>query len=109
MYDRRAVRISFDPFKRARTLRDRGLDFLDVSLVLIGPTVSFPDRRREYGEDRMICVGYLARRMVIVCYTLRGQDLHVISMRKANEREKARFGRQLASPIHTAERPLGED
>jgi uncharacterized protein len=49
------------------------------------------DMRRNYGESRIICYGYLDRRMVVVGYTPRGAERHVFSMRKANEREKARI------------------
>jgi uncharacterized DUF497 family protein len=37
----------------------------------------------------MICFGMLRDRMVVIGYTPRGEDRHVFSMRKANEREQA--------------------
>lgn len=83
--------ITFDPAKREWTLRERGLDFLDAPVVFAGPTVDDPDERREYGEVRIITIGYLGARMVIVGWTPRGDARHVFSMRKANEREKARY------------------
>jgi uncharacterized DUF497 family protein len=46
------------------------------------------DLRRDYGETRIVCLGYLEGRMVVVGYTLRGRDHHVFSMRKANGREE---------------------
>ena len=45
----------------------------------------------NYGEKRVICYGLLAGRVVVVGYTPRGGDRHVFSMRKVNEREKARI------------------
>ena len=45
----------------------------------------------DHGETRIICYGLLAGRVVVVGYTPRGADRHVFSMRKANEREKARI------------------
>jgi hypothetical protein len=48
------------------------------------------DRRRDYGETRIVCFGYLAGRLVVVGYTPRGSARHVFSMRKANAREKTR-------------------
>ena len=85
------MRITFDPVKRARTLTDRGLDFDDAALVFEGTTVEIEDTRRKYGERRIICYGRLAGRLVVIGYTPRGADRHVFSMRKANEREKARL------------------
>jgi len=85
------MRITFDPVKRAKTLTERGLDFADAALIFAGVTVEIEDTRRNYGEKRVICYGLLAGRVVVVGYTPRGADRHVFSMRKANEREKARI------------------
>jgi uncharacterized DUF497 family protein len=89
------VRITFDPAKRAATLRDRGLDFADAVEVFAGKTLDHPDERHDYGELRVMSVGVLRGRMVIVLWTPRGDARHVFSMRKANDREKARFGQRL--------------
>ena len=83
--------IRFDPSKRLRTLEQRGLDFLDARTVLSGPTIQFPDRRRDYGELRNVCFGWLRGRVVVVVYTELSGIRHIISMRKANEREQRRF------------------
>jgi uncharacterized DUF497 family protein len=89
------MKITFDPVKRASTLRDRGLDFADAAEVFAGKTLNIPDERHDYGELRIITVGLLRGRMVIVVWTPRGGARHVFSMRKANDREKARFGKRL--------------
>jgi uncharacterized protein len=83
--------ITYDPAKRAWTIRERGLDFEDAAAVFAGWTIDIPDVRREYGEPRTNTVGYLNRRMVIVCWTPRGEDRRIISMRRANDREEARY------------------
>lgn len=84
--------ISYDPAKRERTLAERGLDFEDAPIVFSGVTFEAEDRRKEYGETRIICFGQLAGRMVVIGYTPRGAIRHIFSMRKANEREQARIG-----------------
>jgi uncharacterized DUF497 family protein len=83
------MRLTFDPVKRARTLAERGLNFEDAAIVFRGTTVEIEDRRRNYGETRIICYGLLAGRLVVIGYTPRGTVRHVFSMRKANDREKA--------------------
>jgi hypothetical protein len=83
--------ITYDPKKRRKTFEDRGLDFEDAALVFAGPTLEVEDLRRDYGETRIICFGYLAGRMVVVGYAPRGNDHHVFSMRKANGREERRI------------------
>ena len=85
------MQITFDPFKYEKTLRDRGLDFMDAEIVFEGVTLEFEDLRKSYGETRMICYGYLAGRLVVIGYTPRGADRHIFSMRKANEREQDRI------------------
>jgi uncharacterized DUF497 family protein len=85
------MRITFDPIKRAKTLTERGLDFADAALIFAGVTIEIEDTRKNYGEKRVICYGLLAGRVVVVGYTPRGADRHIFSMRKANEREKARI------------------
>jgi uncharacterized protein len=83
--------ITYDPAKRERTLRQRGLDFERSKEVFAGLTIDIPDLRRDYGEPRTNSVGHLDGRMVIVCWTPRGEARHIISMRKTNDREKARY------------------
>jgi uncharacterized DUF497 family protein len=63
------MRITFDPAKRAETLRERRIDFLDAETVFAGLTYTIPDERFRYPEDRFITVGLLAGRMVIVVWT----------------------------------------
>jgi uncharacterized DUF497 family protein len=88
------MKITYDPVKRANTLADRELDFEDAAEVFRDDTLDFTDNRRDYGELRILTVGHLRGRMVIVVWTPRENARHVFSMRKANAREKARFGKR---------------
>ena len=83
--------ISYDPAKRERTLKDRGLDFEDAPIIFSGLTVEVEDMREDYGEKRIICFGQLEGRLVVVGYTPRGAVRHIFSMRKANDREQIRL------------------
>lgn len=85
------MKISYDPDKKAKTLRERGLDFDDASIVLNGEIYEFEDARQDYGEKRMIVVGFLAKRMIIIGYVQRANIKHIFSMRKANEREEKKY------------------
>lgn len=89
------MKITFDPTKRDRTLEERGLDFAHAARMFAGDHLTAPDERRDYGEPRFVSVGRLAGRMVIVVWTPRDDARHVISMRKANEREQRRFENRL--------------
>jgi uncharacterized DUF497 family protein len=85
------MRITYAPNKRAKTLAERNLDFEDAVEVFAGVTFELLDTRRSYGEERVLCYGYLRGRLVMIGYTTRGDARHVFSMRKTNEREKRRF------------------
>lgn len=87
--------VSYDRAKRERTLAERGLDFEDAPLVFAGDVLEWEDMRSDYGERRVMCFGYLAGRAVIVGYEEREDVRHVFTMRKANDREKERYGRLL--------------
>ena len=87
--------ITFDPAKRTRTLAERGLDFRDAETVFAGTCVSFEDERHDYGEVRVVTIGRLIGRMVILIWTPRGADRHIISMRTAHDREQARYAHLL--------------
>lgn len=83
--------ITFDPTKRETALRERGLDFKAATQVFAGPVFTFQDEREDYGEERLVTLGYLDGRMIVVVWTPRGSDEHVFSMRKANAREQKRY------------------
>lgn len=85
------MRITFDPAKRTKVLSERGLDFEDAAQVFAGLTAETEDKRKDYGEVRMICFGFLNGRLVQVVYTPRDEARHIITMRKANAREETRL------------------
>lgn len=89
------MRLTFDPAKRDITLAERGLDFASAERVFAGVTFDREDDRKDYGEARVITVGRLNGRMVVVVWTQRGDARHVISMRKANDREQIRYESRL--------------
>ena len=85
--------LSYDPEKRERTLVERGLDFARVDELFASHHFTAEDLRKEYEERRFISVGKMDRRMVVVVWTPKSEiERRIISMRKANEREQARYG-----------------
>ena len=82
------MRIECDAVKRAATLEARGLDMARAGEVFAGATLTVEDDRRNYGEDRFITIGFLNGAMVVLVWTPRQDAYRIISMRKANERER---------------------
>lgn len=56
--------------------------------VFEGATLTVEDDRRDYGDGRFITIGFLDGVMVVTVWTPRGLRRRIISMRKANERER---------------------
>jgi uncharacterized DUF497 family protein len=89
------MEIGYDPAKRALILATRGLDLEDAVHVFAGLTFDIVDDRRNYGEIRWLTFGLLRGRLVAVVWTQRGERRHIITMWKANDREKKRYEAQL--------------
>lgn len=92
------MEITYDAEKRGLTLEKRGLDFEDAVHVFAGPVLDIEDDRQDYGETRWLTFGLLNERIVAVVWTQRGEARHIISMRKANERERKRYEGRLDRP-----------
>lgn len=90
---------TYDPDKRQITLEKRGLDFDDAHLVIDHEdNITDEDRDLRYGEQRLITYGPLHGEIVRIVWTERGDDYHIISMRKANGPERKHYRRELGGP-----------
>ena len=86
---------TWDERKRQSNLKDHGLDFLRCEAVFDGPVVTWDDDRVAYGELRINLLGWLNGMVVHLTYTERQDDLHVISLRKAEKHEIRYFITQI--------------
>jgi uncharacterized DUF497 family protein len=86
------MEVEYDPAKRAATLGSRGLDLALAGEAFETEHTTRPDDRRDYGEERYLTVGFMDGRMVVIAWTTRGDARRIISMRKANERERRHYG-----------------
>ena len=86
----------WDEAKNSSNFAKHGLDFADAEQVLTRPCVTFVDSRFDYGEVRLITLGLLAGRVVVIAHAPRGKDTtRIISMRKANQREQEIYQKRL--------------
>jgi uncharacterized DUF497 family protein len=88
-------KITYDPNKRAKTLKARGIEFKNAAKVFEGPTFTTLDDRFDYGEDRFRTFGYMEGHLMLVVWTPRGKARHVISMRRCNDSEKKKVAHKL--------------
>ncbi len=65
-----------------------GIDFETARQIFDGPVLTQADRRRDYGEDRHVSIGQVGRAVMVVCHTMRGQRVRLISACPASRRER---------------------
>ena len=61
---------------------------------MISKQIYSVDRRHEYGEDRIVALGYLAGRLHVMCFVETDTGIRVISFRRANLREVKKYEKQ---------------
>ena len=98
----------WDENKRLKTLRERGIDFIDVADIWDEPNrQERTDNRYHYDETRYQTIGMLKFEILFVVYTERMLDgdeevIRIISARRATSRERElyrnhRFSSEAAS------------
>jgi uncharacterized DUF497 family protein len=82
------MEFEFDPDKAAENLKKHGVPFSDAEGVFVDPlAVHRPDPDAE-GEERFIAVGLgSAGQLLVAVYTLRGEKIRSISVRRATKQE----------------------
>lgn len=84
----------WDEDKREKTIRERGIDFVDAAKIWKDPMrQERADSRQNYGEIRMQTIGRSELGLLFVVYTERGIEdgeevVRIISARKADKRER---------------------
>jgi uncharacterized DUF497 family protein len=81
---------TWDEAKRRDNLRDHGLDFEGAEAIWDNFTVTREDIRERYGEKRLVTFGLLNGEVVVLVHTDRDDDMHIISLRRA-EKYEARY------------------
>lgn len=87
----KCVEITFDLAKNAANIAKHGMS-LDMANSFEWDTALIePDGRRDYGEARMLGIGYVGDRLHFVVFVKRDGGNRVISLRKASNREKQAY------------------
>ena len=82
-----------DEAKRRDTLVDRGVDF--GSMVNFDWDTATVERDIRRGDEiRFLATGSIQGRLHRLVYTMRGETVRIISLRKANAREVRRYGQR---------------
>ena len=82
------LKIEFDPIKNAVNIANRELPFEMVAEFDFDGAVIEQDTRKPYPEIRLVASGFIGQRLHILCFTPIAGGIRVISLRKANPRER---------------------
>ena len=86
------MRVAWDPRKAPTNLRKHGIRFSDAEAVFFDAMAATRDDPDSHSETRWVTVGADALgRIVVVVYTHRGDDIRLISARRATRKERAQY------------------
>ena len=84
-----AMKYEWDEEKNRQNIRKHRINLADVPPVFDGPMYVTVDTRADYGEDRMLGIGFLNNGVVIVVFVeFSGDTIRLISARKAERHER---------------------
>ncbi len=89
------MEFEWDENKCETNIRKHGIDFVDAKKVFDYDTVILEDDRFNYGEQRLIALGLLQGRIIVVVYTERNHIIRIISARKATNNEQKIYVNQI--------------
>ncbi|MBD1873578.1 BrnT family toxin [Nodosilinea sp. FACHB-131] len=85
----------WSPDKAAANLRKHGIEFADAVFVFSDDlAITISDER--FDEERFVTIGTDAvGRVLVIIYTLRGNEIRIISARKATRQERHQYEEEL--------------
>lgn len=88
------MEFEWDEAKRRANLAKHGVDFASAESFEWASVQEMEDRRKHYGESRWIALGVIDGRLHVLIYTRRIGRIRVISLRRASDREMAKYERE---------------
>lgn len=85
------LQFEWDEAKRVENLEKHGIDFTEAARFGWDVAVAAPDTRHDYREARIVAQGPIDGRLYVLVYTRRNALRRIISLRKANRREQAKY------------------
>lgn len=91
--------LEWDDEKLARNVVERGIHFSEAERIDWSTAQTFTDDRIDYGEDRFVTRGLIDGRLHILVFVMRGERMRIISLRKADSRERRNYARETGRPL----------
>jgi uncharacterized protein len=87
----------WDEDKAARNLAEHRVSFAQAAIACRDPfAIEWIDERADYREERFSLLGLYEHVVLYVAYTERGDNIRIISARRAERHEQDRYYRQNA-------------
>ena len=83
------MRFEWNENKQSANIKKHGIKFVDAALVFEDPHYTVNSSRS--GENRWLTVGKVENRTIAVIWTQRGENIRIISARKARDAEKRKY------------------
>lgn len=81
------------PFETQGNRRKHAIDLAECEVLFDAPMLTREDDREEHGEQRLISLGWLQGRVVVLVWTDREDGPHMISCREAETHEQEAYFR----------------
>ncbi|WP_428086495.1 BrnT family toxin [Candidatus Thioglobus sp.] len=85
------MKIEFDTIKNKKNIQGRGIDFNIAIDFDLSTSVIIKDERHDYGEKRFAATGYIETSLFVMVFTIREVNVRIISLRRANKRERRKY------------------
>jgi uncharacterized protein len=89
------MRITCDPRKDKLNIAKHGISLNKTSELDFDTAIVMQDNRHNYGEKRYNATGLIGNRLYVLTFTQRGKGIRVISLRKANMRERKKYDQKI--------------
>jgi uncharacterized DUF497 family protein len=89
-----SLQFEWDARKDAQNREKHGVSFEEAATAFADPrSLTVPDPEHSLEEDRFVLLGLSYRgRLLVVVHTERGDNLRIITARRATRRERRQYG-----------------
>jgi uncharacterized DUF497 family protein len=83
--------------KRLSNIQKHGIDFIDIPELFSFDVLIIEDIRFDNNERRFIATGLVNGQVIVVAYAERGENIRIITARKATKYEQINYFQQISN------------
>ena len=81
----------WDKTKRLANVAKHGIDFVDAKQIWLGDMLEIRSSQDHHREPRYLAYGLMSNRLITVVFTWRGNNIRLISARRARHHERKAY------------------